>query len=302
MLIQDHLAKSAGGKFGLIDSAILRKQITPTADLYWLRVRSRTEMYWENVQFPATDEVAVNKVTSYYRAKQILWRNCDVSLLPRIDFIQDPHSSSRHSVSNIPWVGKALVADSRFDVVPVWERRSIKDSSKLNGFSTAVFPPSWPVIGFTPTLGTPLWNHRHPIFAQVDTAAWEWATLHLKSLNPLPVRSELLQHSSRTAAWLLHVFSDDVQGSMSYRAKPPNEMWTAIVEQDPEFLKRVWKIIFGTSRNKKHQEKPIVRIASVSADIVTPSAWLTLNVYNEKEEVRRFLPEPNDNWLCKIVK
>jgi hypothetical protein len=303
MLIEDYWVKSSGGKFALLDSVILRKEITPTADLCWLRVRSRTEMYWEKIQFPATDEDAVDKVTSYYRAKQILWGNRDVSLLPRIDFTGAQYSRNRHTASKAPWVSKALVAGSRFAVVPVWEHRSVKDSSKLNGFSMAIFPPNWPVIGFTPALGTPLWNRRHPILVQLDVAAWDWAALYFKSsLNPLPVRSDLLQHSSRAAAWLLHVFADDVQGPATYRAKPPNEIWTAIIEQDPEFLKSVWKLIFGTSRNKRRQEKPIVRVASITADIVTPSAWLTLNTYKEKEEVRRFLPEADDNWTCKIVK
>jgi hypothetical protein len=234
------------------------------------------------------------------RWRKITWDGVNVRSLPSIYLLERGYQHDKATVSQIPWSGKALEATDYFRLLHVWTKGSLKSGPKVSDLALAEFPPQWPVIGFIPTVGIPLWNLNHTIIRKMDANARQWAAEHFdSSLNPLPLREDLMTNRAHAAAWLFRVFRDDVEGPRKYEAKAPKELWEALIEKDGEFLQCVWKLVFGKSANrKKSANKHVIRITSLEVHVVSSDCWLDLNPYQQKIEIRRYLPKTTKKWSC----
>ncbi len=222
------------------------------AQLAWPQPRGRKKrgFKWVDVDFPVGS-------AGRYSPDRVTWHGRHFDRLR-------PVSLSSHGVlpwDQPDWPPTRLVfstSDYSRELVPIWERDPRTEPSSHFAGNSTVFPRQLAAGLFArlpaaePGERNEVWNREHRVFQLVDQASWEWATERQDPhLRPLDGAEEVLASSSRSAAWLMRYASGyDVSG----------QLWRGLVERQPEFLARIWDLVFGAQPH--HRKRSLVVVAS----------------------------------------
>jgi hypothetical protein len=137
-----------------------------------------------------------------------------------------------------------FVAGSTFDCV--WEHDLNHCDSRWRGLMPSAFPPpmsDFVIVEFHLLFGPGpvVVNASHELIRAIHLEQSSWIfNLFGKDLDPRPLRNELLADPSNAAAWILQC--------LRYHQ---NNLWTALLEQDPKLLESIWISVFPGGMSKK---------------------------------------------------
>ena len=195
---------------------------------------------------------------------------------------------------------KDLNVVSDIKIIPIWTMPP-KTPVRQHPFGfTSAFPVNWSSLCCVKLKDVPqfatnthAWNSEHELPLSVDLQGHDWCkTVFAKSLDPLPLKQEILSNRSRAAGWVMMCLMTEAR-----------EIWSGLIERDKAFLWELWELVFS-SRNGIHgKDRAICMWGEDSHDdsilcVLTPSAWRDLNCWNKRDYriVKRYLPDPGLEW------
>jgi hypothetical protein len=132
-----------------------------------------------------------------------------------------------------------------------------------------------------------VWNRVHRLFALSDREGVDWCHKYLaNSLDPLASRDELLGDRGRAASWILLCLEHAL-----------NELWDGLKERDPQFLKEVWRTVFGPSADREQPWREVCQwvedVPNSRLRVLTPEGWF---VYRNSVEIEPRVPDSGKDW------
>lgn len=207
---------------------------------------------------------------------------------------------SAFAVSSYP--DKIVLAERsyRLLVTPLWEKSPYKtDGQPACLPRVATFPPKWKGIAgvhFDEDNHVTIWNKAFPLLKYANEDNWKWAAEQSNKIDPLAISDVLLKDRGRAIAWLL-----------SFASKENKDVWNALPERSPGFLRALWHLVFGLSRRSRVLTPVVLWIedcSSSSLRVLSPNGW---DVYtyrdraNTEEVLERYMPDPGEDWKLMSV-
>jgi hypothetical protein len=188
----------------------------------------------------------------------------------------------------------------RFSAIPFWTQKPKEKVTHIVGL-TCRFPPNWStVIGIRvydysgEYRYTYIWNSRHPILRAIDASGWEWVQNSFRdTLDPLPLKSDVLNNKSRAASWLVLCLE-----------KQAKDLWNGLNDRDPLFLKELWMLLFKSrSRSDSRSTIPVCHwVQDVSIlNVLTPEQWSSYSG-NWTKFREQYMPDPGPEWRLEIIR
>lgn len=195
---------------------------------------------------------------------------------------------------------KVLQAEKtyRLFVAPLWEKSPYSTCGQtILSLKTASFPPKWKgIVGihFAEDNNITIWNKASPILKHVREDDWKWAIEHSNQIDPLAISDVLLKDRERAIAWVLNFAS----------ITKNKNIWNALPERSPEFLKKLWRIVFNLSYRSRIF-KPIVFWVDDASDSrlreLSPSGCNVYSFLENSDVVEKYLPDPGEKWKLVSV-
>lgn len=304
MMSQTFVRKHEVSAYAALNSRLVENGL-PKRGLNWLSVletNQQVEAKWKPLTFPL-----VSSLTYIYErlpAAKLLWKGKEVNVARCVGGRDDDDH-----YDGIAWPSASSPPDLvvvypawRFGVTGMWTKKpSSREAVHVVGM-TSRFPPNWRFLCgvvlesyFARGEGVLIWNPRHPLLRFVDATAWQWCLNTLgASLNPLPRKDDLLSNRSRGAAWILLCL-----------IKQADELWNALEDHDPSFLKELWGSLFRYSPRRVHTSPvPICQwvegATSSYLRVLTPKGWLKSFVRTDHTALKLYLPFPGADWCLEF--
>jgi hypothetical protein len=281
----------------------------PDISLEWARVprggrlvspAQKTEFYWSDVPFPAVPSLAFiyeQSIGNY------TWRRRKVNIISSIPGIQDDDH-----YDGLSWHARSIAPDRimwrehyETALVPLWEADPRGRANTHAAGIVAHFPPEWANVlcgvrfmSYSSNRGSAIvWNPAHALVQAVDAEAQSWATeAFAHSLDPIPLRSDLMASTSRAAAWLMRCLSE--RGW---------EVWEGLEDREAGLLAEVGGILFGSAFTVDSagvvvgmwNESPTNRYLDVPA----ADRWYVFRSGADRDTVGGLLPKPALDWQLR---
>ncbi|HBH81503.1 MAG TPA: hypothetical protein DDY39_16885 [Nitrospira sp.] len=297
--------------------------MAPTKPVHWLAIegaRYTEERVWKPLKFPL---ISCNSFGGFVGAN-ITWKGAKVSVSGNIQEMYDDQV-----YEGLPWFSWATPPDKvvlaehaslqtkvhqgqrrihqlkpRIQMVPIWTTPPKFDANRGPFRVKSCFPEKWLALccakfhglsEFTRT--TTIWNSEHFLSDSLDQEGEIWCRKSFaKSLNPLPVKQEILSSVSHSVGWLV----------MCLR-RESRELWEGLKEKDQTFLRNLWEVIFSGSYETSSRERAICMWVEDEFDesrlcVLTPSGWLDLDPLDKQDnnKISNYLPDPGPDWKVTI--
>ena len=122
------------------------------------------------------------------------------------------------------------------EIAPIWTTLpKFMPSSHVAG-NTSKFPPKWTTLCgvrfehyFGYAVSVHIWNSEHPLLSYIDSDWLVWCQkMFSATLDPLPLRDEVLSNRSRASAWVILCMSGQL-----------NELWDGLEIGTPHLFRLV---------------------------------------------------------------
>ncbi len=175
------------------------------------------------------------------------------------------------------------------EMAPAWTSRRTRKGRYARFGVVLEFPPLWSQIAGAllpqfDELGA-FWNGSHPLSKLLQNDAWQSAPG--PSTDPLPLKEEMLKKKTLAAAWLAKVvLTSDAN------------FWASIRERDPQFLRQLWKALFGHAKalGGTNLQLAVFRLRGSGYGkrlvLITPDQWREATY----EEGKGIMPSPGGAW------
>lgn len=306
-MYRSFLQENEDSTYAALNCRVSDGELNSRNPLNWFSMeheRDYLKATWRPLRFPAINGVGVAFLPKGKEAFE--WNGEQAFVIPQL------------AVSNLQWKGsfenlcwnspllppdRVVARDDYFGtrVAAFWECEPKQTPAHPVGL-TCSFPPEWHnVVGAQVSYDihsadTDLWNSHHPIVRAIDAAGWEWALQSfMETLDPLPLKGDLLKHKSRAAAWVIHCFQAGA-----------NDLWDGLKDRDPSFLNDLWVLLFSLrSETATKLPIPICRIRENGAelDVLSSDGWSSYGegTFDDKKHIRQYLPDPSSHWYLRQV-
>lgn len=312
-----------------LNSKIGRKDTQWGGRANWIHFRTQRSgkvARWKHIEFPAISSLHAYRFRDLPKVLP-RWNDQDVSVVPHLPRMGQ---GDGNHYSGLPWQALGFapdriveLIDPRFGsdlskdsprakiarklslrlsfpkVIPLWTREPAAENSLHIVGATAKFPPEWHrVCGvelhdyFGSGQAHLIWNPDNYLIKALDIEGLAWANEVFKdTVNPLRVEQDLLQTKSRAIAWIVHVLS-----------KQNRDLWEWLKETRPDFLEKVWAVVF--SDNKNRQKRDLDNVICQWVQDIGDSRLRSLsckgwNLYTDRSKgkiVRKCMPCPGVEW------
>jgi hypothetical protein len=289
--------------------------------LYWLYQSDSNRRFiatWGPVKFPVVD-LAVGMYFSRNNAlkhRRLKWLDKNVQILNilNINFTgaeryRGPSQASWSSTLTADAFNKSrrkdeigyppdrlmlLQSEEGSRTVGIWLEPPKYRAGHVTGFVTT-FPPQWSKLAGIKLVyasdrvitDVTAWNVNHPLSKSLNQQTINWARETFKDdLDPRVVKDELLVEKDKAIAWLALIMS-------SYS----DDMWNALVEQENEFLKKIWELVFN--EDSAHENIYMYDDHYYSSPKVSCYSIDNLTRQLRDPETKEFAPDPGAEW--KII-
>ncbi len=267
--VRDFVARHAGSVYATLNAHLAHVPLPAASPRYWISsapASAAPALAWVPVQFPAflADGAAYQwKGRPLFALRDIPLRG---GLPGRLGWHRAVVPPDRIVV--VPRAGKDLPPR----VVPLWTESRGSDPSPIG--PTARFPRNWTKV--VAAIG--LWNPKHRLTQICSAAGLDWCR---NFRNPAEApRADLLGDPGRLAAWMTQM--------LAYGHK---DHWERLIDQEPDFVSRVWKALFGTADSVFYLDGPGALVT------VTPASWTVLSF---PEDPLKHLPDPGDDFKLTV--
>jgi len=317
-LLDEIVKSNEHSVFGLLNRKLAVSDIAVRKPLSWLSLEDGdhgTERKWKPLKFPL---VPGNTFFPDEPPENITWKRSKVSVsgnIQRMDEDESYEGITWHSESTPP--DRIMLLEQlyprtknrvsrmrphlRHDItmVPIWiTTPKFTPCSHAVGMLSA-FPRKWATLCgarfedfLTFADSTHIWNSEHPLISLIDSEGQDWCAKNFaKSLDPLPLKHEVLSTSSRASAWVIKCLSSESR-----------ELWDGLKDRDPMFLMNLWELIFSDMKGTGSREKVICMWVNHGSDsklcVLSSSTWRELSFYEGKESriIMEHLPDPGLEW------
>jgi hypothetical protein len=205
-------------------------------------------------------------------------------------------------------VGFLDVHTMRPVIVPIWMKPMSRESSTHPCGAVATFPSSWATVcgvkfSSISDGNRTIWNRDHELLKLIDAGAWRWcqSTIPEEIGNHLPYRTTLTSRPELAAAWLLRCLQ-----SARY------QFWLGIRDRDPEFLPKIWELVFGENARGPAGWTRAVMFSQGTEDpddvsddselrVVTPERWVDRDLAQDgSSEFNACFPEPDMDFCIQV--
>jgi hypothetical protein len=304
--------------FWLLNRNLVGSDIAGRNPLSWLvleKVDHEVRSKWGALKFPL---VPCNTfIFSEPPSVNITWKRSKVSISRNIQrMFQDKYYDGLTWYSNAtppdrivllehsyPHLNKTKRTLPRFlrdiKMAPIWTTSPKFIPSSHAAGITSEFPRKWPSLcgikfahyfGYSESIH--IWNPEHPIVSHLDSEGWDWsAKTFAKSLDPVPLKNEVLLKRSRASAWVILCLRSE-----------SHELWDGLKDRDPTFLPDLWEVVFPDRRENSSKVKVICQwvegVPESRLRILSPTGWLALRCHNENDYavIMKYLPDPGLEW------
>jgi len=292
------LQNNKNSAYALLNSRVIGSEVRLDGPLNWLseeREIQELKACWKPLRFPC-----INGRYLYSRMKTLTWKDRKVFLIPSIS-VRGQSIEYNWNPSSIPPDRIMVIGTYEFKTVAFWARKPKEKATHVVGL-TCRFPTNWStMIGvrllyYSEGYGiTSIWNLGHPILRAIDASDWEWAQNSFRhSLDPLPLKGDVLKHKSRAASWLIHCLNNQAI-----------DLWDGLKDRDSLFLEELWGLLFK-SRSRSDLKSPIPVCQWIDEgyitklNVLTPEQWSSYD-WGIKEHREQYLPDPGPEWRLEIV-
>jgi hypothetical protein len=271
--------------------------------IQWLREeeqsaaeRKRLHLCWGEVKFPALSRSSFGYLFDHFPrpAGGLTLNNRPVCVVPWS--IPAPATDSDSESGAIGWNPintppdrVAWLGGWHFSMAPIWLRRP--GTVLQRQWLESKFPPQWKELcgaEFRWYAGQDktaiVWNCDHVLVKKADAQARGWCEKTFReSIDPVPLRDELLSDPSKAASWLLQCLSRD-----------SSAVWEGLPERDPELLTGLLGILFPR-RPSIECWRAMFWIEDPGAQsrlrVITPGHWKAV-----RNDIGPYLPAAHDDW------
>ena len=182
-------------------------------------------------------------------------------------------------------------------IVPLWEKSLYGTGSQaICSLKAVSLPAKWKNIAgilFVRQGGATIWNKALPLLKQIKNDDWKWAIEQTNNIDPLSISDVLLKDRGRAIAWVLN-----------FACTTNKDIWDALPERAPDFLKALWRIIFNLS-DRSRVFKPIALWVEDSYKsrlrVLSLSGWNVYKYESNREVIEQYMPDPGENWKLVSV-
>ncbi len=312
-----------GSVLGTLNMKLADPAMVSTKPLRWLAIegaRYTEERVWKPLKFPL---ISCNSFSDSVGPANITWMGAKVSVSGNIQEMYDDQV-----YEGLPWFSwatppdKVVLAEHAFlqtkvhqgqrrihklkpiiQMVPIWTTPPKFNANRRPFTVKSCFPEKWRTLccakfhdlsEFART--TTIWNSEHFLTDSLDPEGEIWCRkTFAKSLNPLPVKQEILSSVSHAVGWLM----------MCLR-RESRVLWEGLKEKDQTFLPNLWEVIFSGSYETSSRERVICmwvedEIGGESGlCVLTPRGWLDLAGLDREDKIKKYLPDPGSDWKVII--
>lgn len=293
-LIEGFVKKNANSRYGLLNCRIADVFVSIKHPQWPGLADEKTgDRKLQKIEFPAVNSLP----WTYTRfPKKLQYRGKAITVLTSVATGNETdHYDGISGIGLSTCPDKIVLAEKTYKLViaPLWEKSPYNTGGQATcSLKTASFPPKWKgVVGihFAEYENVTIWNKAFTILKYVREDDWKWAIEHSNQIDPIAISNVLLKDRKRAIAWVLNFATN----------KKNKNIWNALPERAPDFLKKLWRIVFNLS-DRSRIFKPIVFWVDDASDSrlreLSPSGWNVFSFLSNSEVVERYLPDPGEKW------
>jgi len=313
-----------GSVFGTLNMKLSDPAMVPTKPLHWLAfegAKHKEERVWKPLKFPL---VSCNSFINSDDPVNITWKGAKVSVSGNIQEMHD--DEVYEGMAWFSWAtppDKVVLAEYAplqmkvyqgqkqihvkpiVQMVPIWTTPPKFAANRHPSGITSCFPAKWRTLccakfkdlsAFSST--TTIWNNEHILSAGLDSKGLIWCReTFAKSLNPLPVKQDILSSISHAVGWMTMCLRNESR-----------ELWEGLKERDQPFLQDLWEVIFSGSPGTSSRDRAICMWVGDQIEeesqlcVLTPSGWLDVDTRDRQDnsKIKKYLPDPGPDWKVII--
>lgn len=250
----------------------------------------------QRIEFPAVTSLP----WKYMRfPKKVQYRGKAVTVLTSVGTADETdHYKGISAIGLSTCPDKIVLAEKTYTLIiaPLWDKSPYQTGAQTTwSLTTARFPPNWKsLVGvqFASYDDVTIWNKAFPLLKHIKEDHWKWAIEQTDNIDPLTISNVLLKDRGRAIAWLLNT-----------ACSAARDVWNALPERAPDFLKELWRIVFklsGRSRTFKPIALWVQKIPYSRLRVLSPSGW-NVYEYSKTEVMEQHMPDPGEKWKLVSV-